>query len=76
LEVETATWTHLGLALRSLKYGLTKMVSHPGGCDPVPLLTTTLVMCFLEVRNWRGGYFLSLLTPDSRRILAETSAET
>jgi hypothetical protein len=78
LDVETATWTHLGLALRSLKYGLTKMVSHPGGCDPVPLLTTALVMCFLEVCAFheRYEYFRSLLTPDSTRILAETSAET
>lgn len=47
-EVATTTWTHLGLALRSLKHGLTKLMS-PEGCDPVPLLTTALVMCFLEV---------------------------
>lgn len=47
-EIEASTWTHLGLALRSLKYGLTKLVSNPG-TDPIPLLATALVLCFVEV---------------------------
>ncbi|KMP07205.1 hypothetical protein CISG_06823 [Coccidioides immitis RMSCC 3703] len=46
-DIETSTWTHLGLALRSLKYGLTKLVANPG-TDPIPLLATALVLCFVE----------------------------
>jgi Fungal specific transcription factor domain/Fungal Zn(2)-Cys(6) binuclear cluster domain len=47
-EVRATTWTHLGLTLRSLKHSLTTYASNPGG-DPVPLLATTLVLCFIEV---------------------------
>ncbi|KAK2751075.1 hypothetical protein FQN57_000150 [Myotisia sp. PD_48] len=46
-EIETSTWTHLGVALRSLKHGLTKLVSRTE-TDPVPLLATALVLCFVE----------------------------
>ena len=47
-EMELSTWTHLGVALRSLKHGLTNLVAQPG-VDPVPLLATALVLCFVEV---------------------------
>ena len=60
--IEMTTWTHLGLALRSLKHGLTKLMS-PEGYDPIPLLTTSLVMCFLEVRSPISPLRLTSLLP-------------
>jgi hypothetical protein len=47
-EVEAAAYTHLGITLRSLKHGLTVHASQPDS-DPIPLLATTLVLCFVEV---------------------------
>ncbi|KAI1936227.1 hypothetical protein LOZ66_004684 [Ophidiomyces ophidiicola] len=57
-DIEASTWTHLGLALRSLKYGLTRFVAQPGG-DPIPLLATALVLCFVETTKGNDGGVLS-----------------
>lgn len=74
LEMEMSTWTHLGVALRSLKHGLTSLVSQPG-VDPVPLLATALVLCFVEVCSplqphnctWSGLGGSKLLASDNPR---------
>jgi hypothetical protein len=48
-EVKIETLAHLSVTLRTLKHKLTTYaaVSDP---NPVPLLATTLVLCFIEVR--------------------------
>lgn len=46
--VEVATLSHLACALQSLKHGLTKYVARSGH-DALPLLLTTLILCFMEV---------------------------
>jgi hypothetical protein len=47
--VELTTWTRLAQALQALKYGVTKLVMEEED-NALPLLTTTLVLCFIEVR--------------------------
>jgi hypothetical protein len=42
-------WSHLAQALRALKYGLTKHVTGDEE-QALPLLVTTHVLCFVEVR--------------------------
>jgi len=45
--VHEVTWTHLGVALRSLKHSITLR----SATNIVPLLATTLILCFVEVRH-------------------------
>ncbi|RAK72494.1 uncharacterized protein BO72DRAFT_414568 [Aspergillus fijiensis CBS 313.89] len=48
VDVDVMTFTHLGLALRSLKHGLTVFASSQFRSDNLQLLVTTLILCFLE----------------------------
>ncbi|KAF2792440.1 hypothetical protein K505DRAFT_387431 [Melanomma pulvis-pyrius CBS 109.77] len=58
-QVSVETWTRLGLTLRALKHGLTAHATPQKSIDPVPLLTTTLVLCFIETtRGDRGSNLL------------------
>lgn len=53
-----ATYEHYAQALRSLKYGLTKFVSGQTELA-LELFTTTLIFCFMEVRNSKYGNTVS-----------------
>jgi hypothetical protein len=56
--IQQLTYTHLAQAIQAMKYGLTKLVSGEDN-NALPLLVTTLIFCFIEVRP----SFLALYVP-------------
>ncbi|KAJ6023660.1 hypothetical protein N7540_004457 [Penicillium herquei] len=70
VEVNIMTFTHLGVALRSLKHSLTALVSTQTNSDSLQLLVTTLILCFIEV-TLLSFLRIPLLTRFSKTIRAD-----
>lgn len=47
--LEKATWSHYSKALQYVNRGITTLGSGENGDEALPLLLTTLLLCFVEV---------------------------